>query len=170
MRNLLAALSLLLAVTANAQNWQRLEGQHSGVKHGMAVAVQDAGKWREIWSQHDASAPLPEVDFSRESVVVVFLGQTQTAGVKVQVVVQRDPIDANRLNVFYREVPGRAGFAAQVVCQPYAIVKVPRAAVIDVEKDAVMRAPEPAKAPAVKRDTRKMKALIEGLENAPSFD
>ena len=80
-------------------------------------------------------------------------------------------LDANRLNVFYREVSSsRSAFAAQVLCSPYAIVKVPRAAVIDVEKDGAMRAPESVKAPAVKRDTRKMKALIEGLENAPSFD
>lgn len=170
MKNLLAALALILAVSANAQNWERLEGQHSGVKESMAVAVQDPQKWAEIWARHDAATPAPEVDFTRESVVVVFLGRTQEAGVKVQVVVQQDPIDSGRLNVFYRQVPAKKGFSAQVVCEPFAIVKVPRAAVIDVEKDAAVKAPERLDAPAVKRDERKVKALIQSLEDAPKFD
>ena len=160
---------LLLAVSARAQNWERLEGQHSGVKETMAVAVQDAQKWAEIWHQHDAAAPIPEVDFSRESVVVVFLGEKRSAGVKVQVVVQKDPLDANRLNVFYREIVTRNGFAAAVICEPFAIVKVPRAATIDVERDAVVKAPERNGVPAAKRDDRKMKALLESLEH-PDFN
>jgi hypothetical protein len=170
MKNILAALALILAVSANAQSWDRLEGQHSGVKETMAVAVQDPQKWAEIWRQHDAQAPLPDVDFARENVVVVFLGQTQAAGTKVQVVVQQDPIDSGRINVFYREISGKKAFAAQVVCEPYTIVKVPRASTIDIEKDGVVKAPERVRAPAVKRDERKMKALIQGLEDAPAFD
>lgn len=170
MKKLLAALALVLAVSANAQSWERLEGQHSGVKQSMAVAVQDSSKWAEIWRQHDASAPLPEVDFARESVIVVFLGRTETAGVKVEVIVQQNPLDQTRLNVFYREISAKKGFTAQVVCEPYAIVKVPKAAKIDLEKDAVVKNPETIRAPANPRDTRKMKALIDTLSDAPKFD
>jgi hypothetical protein len=170
MKTLFSALALILAVSANAQSWERLEGQHSGVKETMAVAVQDAQKWTEIWRKHDAAAPVPEVDFARESVIVVFLGQKRTAGVTVTVVVQRDPLDSNRLNVFYREVSAaRNGFAAQVECEPFTIIKVPRAATIDVEKDAVVKAPERNRMPAAKRDERKMKALLESLEK-PDFN
>jgi hypothetical protein len=172
MKNMLAALALILAVNANAQqqSWQRLEGQHSGVKQTLAVAVQDSAKWHEIWREHDASAPVPEVDFTKQSVVVVFLGQTQTAGVKVTVVVQQDPLDSNRLNVFYRQTAVKKGFAAQVQCEPYAMVKVPRAATIDVEADGVMGVPERAAAPVLaKHDDTKVHALINSMET-PSFD
>ncbi|MFI5347187.1 MAG: hypothetical protein ACHQ51_12510 [Elusimicrobiota bacterium] len=169
MKNILSALALILAVSANAQSWERLEGQHSGVKDTMAVAVQDPQKWAEIWHRHDAQAPVPEVDFSKESVVVVFAGRTQTAGVTITVTVQKDPLDDNRLNVFYRETVTSKAFSAQVQCEPFAIVKIPRAAVIDVEKDGVVKAPEHIRAPAAKRDERKMKALIESLE-VPNFD
>ena len=142
MKTILAALALILTVSAHAQSWERIEGQHSGVKETMAVAVQDSGKWAEIWRRHNASAPAPVVDFSKENVIVVFLGQTQTAGVKVQLVVQQDPIDTNRVNVFYRQTAANKGFAAQVQCEPFAMVKIPRAALIHVETDAVVTIPE----------------------------
>lgn len=174
MKNLLAATALLLAVNASAQvktaqAW--LEGQHSGVTAPMAVAVQDPQQWEEIWKQHAGSEPAPEVDFSQTSVVVVFLGQTETAGVKVTVVVQQDPIDSTRLNVFYRRTVTKKGMSAQVECQPYAMVKVPHAAVIDVEADAPMSTPERANAPAAKQaeSGKRVHALIDGL-SIPSFD
>lgn len=163
MKTTLAAIAMLLAVTANAGSWDRLEGSHSGIKQRLAVAVQDARAWESLWRQHEADKAVPQVDFSKESVVAVFLGERQTAGVKVEVVVQKDPIDAARLNVFYREVSGGKSFGAQVVCQPFAIVKVPRAAVIDVEKDGKVSIPENARAPQNPLDTRKMKALADGL-------
>lgn len=169
------ALILALAAPAFSQckTWDHLEGQHSGVKQSMAVAVQDPQKWAEVWRQHDASTPAPEVDFSKESVVAVFAGRTQTAGVKVTIVVQQDPLDSNRLNVFYRETGGnKAGFAAQVISEPYAIVKVPRAATIDIERDGQVRVPEKREAPAApKRDDRKVKALIDSIKvDTLSFD
>ena len=171
MKTLLAALALILAVNANAQTKSWLEGQHSGVKEPMAVAVQNLKEWSEIWRRHDASEPVPDVDFTKQSVVVVFLGETETAGVKVTVVVQRDPLDANRINVFYRRSETKNRVSAQVHCEPYAMVKVPRAAVIDVERDGgQVSIPERSNPPETpKRDERKLHILIKGLEN-PSFE
>ena len=176
MKNLLLAAALMTAaVSASAQVvasrvWDRLEGQHSGIKESTAVAVKDAQQWRELWSRHDSANPAPEVDFSKETVVVVVLGERQSAGSRVEIVVQKDPIDSNRLNVFYREVASaRKSFSAQVQCHPFAIVKVPKAETIDLERDGVMSIPERRSAPAQTLDTRKMRALTEKLES-PSFD
>lgn len=172
MKKLLAGLLLILAASARAQQAAPkpfLEGQHSGVKESKAVAVQDEAKWKEIWREHDASAPAPEIDFSKENVVVVFVGRTPTAGVKVTIVVQQDPLDPNRLNVFYRETIVKKGFSAQVQSEPYAMVKVPRAGTIDVEKDVPVSIPE--RRPGADRqpqyDDTRVKALIERM---PSFD
>ena len=171
MRNFLLAVMIAAGpAAASVQPWERLEGQHSGVKETLAVAVQDPQKWADIWRRHDASAPVPEVDFTKESVVVVFLGRTQAAGVKVELTVQQDAIDAFRLNVFYRKTVAKNTFAAQVLCEPYAIVKIRRAATIDVEKDADVEPPERGRAPKRVRDERKMKALILGLEGSSKFD
>lgn len=168
MKNLLAALALLiLAVNAGAQAQPKTlaEGQHSGVKEPMAVAVQDHQKWSEIWKLHAGAQPEPAVDFSANSVVVVFLGQTETTGVKVTVVVQQDPIDSSRLNVFYRRTVTKKGMSAQVECQPFAMVLVPRASVIDIEADAAVSIPERASAPSASQaDAKKrVKALLEGF-------
>jgi len=137
---------LLLAAAARAQiapaTWQRLEGEHSGITAPLAVAVRDQQKWTKIWREHDPADPVPPVDFTRENVVVVVLGERLTAGVTVSVVVQQDPLDASRLNVFYREIDSKKAFSADVICQPYAIVKVRRAAVIDIEPDGTMATPE----------------------------
>lgn len=173
MKTFLFVLALTLASSARAQqvvsNWQRLEGQHSGVKETMAVAVQDPQKWQEIWRRHDASAPVPKVDFDHETVIVVFVGERRTSGVTVQIVVQKDPIDSNRLNVFYSEVVTKKVFSAQVQCQPYAFVKVPKAATIDLEPNGRMSIPEAVPADAPQLDQRKMRALTDGIAN-PSFD
>jgi hypothetical protein len=168
-----AGLALILAAAvARAQDvpptWQRLDGQHSGITGPLAVAVQDAQEWSKIWREHDAAAPVPPVDFSCEDVVAVFLGDKRTAGVKVGIVVQKDPRDASRLNVFYREIDGAKGFAADVISQPYAIVKVPRAAVIDVEPDALVTAPERRGGPARSVEPGKIRALV--VLSSPSFD
>lgn len=170
MKILLTALALSLAAAARAQTWNRLEGQHSGVKENRAVVVRDQQQWRELWSRHDASTPAPEVDFSKENVVAVFGGETPTAGVKIQIVVQDDPIDSDRLNVFYRRtVVKKNGFSARVQCAPYAIVKVPAKKTIDLEADAKVSNPEKTLPPAPKRDERKAKALLDMI-GAPSFD
>jgi hypothetical protein len=173
-KNLLAALALILAVNARAQQQTKswLEGQHSGVKQPLAVAVQDPQKWSEIWRRHDASKPAPEVDFTQTSIVVVFLGQTETAGVKVTIVVQQDPIDSTRINVFYRRTANKKGFSAQVESEPYAMVKVPRAVTIDIEADAPVSIPERANVPAApKHDDKRVKALLESVKvESLSFD
>ena len=170
MKNLPSVLTLILAVNASAQTKPWLEGQHSGIKQPLAVAIQNPQKWGEIWRRHDASASVPEVDFAKQSVVAVFLGRTATAGVTVTLVVQRDPIDSDRLNVFYRRTAIKKDFSAQVQCEPYAMVKVPRAAVIDVEQDGRASIPERGNPPATsKREDGKVRALIEGLATR-SFD
>jgi hypothetical protein len=173
MKTFLFVLALTLASSARAQqvvsNWQRLDGQHSGVKEPMAVAVQDDQQWQQLWRRHDASAPAPKVDFTHEAVIVVFAGERQSAGVTVQIVVQKDPIDSNRLNVFYSEVVTKKVFSAQVQCQPYAFVKVPKVATIDLEPNGRMSIPDLAPADAPKLDERKMRALTDGIKD-PSFD
>jgi len=113
------------------------------------------------------------VDFTKQNVVVVFLGQTETAGVKVTIVVQQDPLDSSRINVFYRQTVIKKGFAAQVECQPYAMVKVPRTVTIDVEADAPVSIPEGKTTPpaAPKYDGTRVKALVDGIQAQPlSFD
>lgn len=175
MKTLLAVLALTLAVAARAQqdarqHWERIEGTSSGVTETRVVTIRDAAQWREIWRQHDSAEPAPAVDFENETVIAVFLGEQRTTSVSVRIVVQQDPIDPARLNVFYREVVTKKSMSATVICHPFAIIKVRRAEVIDIERDAPVKTPETANPPQpAKRDNAKVKALLRGLEN-PRFD
>ena len=168
-----AVAALLLAVAASAQvvgKWDKLEGQHSRITELRTVAVSDAATWEKVWKEHDQNAPVPTVNFAEEGVVAVFLGEKQAAGVKVQIVVQNDMIDSNRLNVFYKEVRSTSkSFSAAVMCQPYAMVKVRKAAVVAFEADGRMSIPEKKAAPANPVNTTKFRALLESL-TVLSFD
>ena len=169
--SLAAILALVLSVAASAQvggPWSKLEGQHSLISERRALAVSDEAAWEKVWKEHDAYAPVPVVDFDKENVVAIFLGQTPNAGVKIEIVVQDDMIDSNRLNVFYKEVrPKTKTFAASVICQPYAMVKVPKAKVVSIEVNGRMSTPEKTQAPKNPRDDSKVRVLLESI---PSFD
>ncbi|MBI5246787.1 MAG: hypothetical protein HY923_06365 [Elusimicrobia bacterium] len=166
----LAVAALLLAVSASAQvKWEKIEGQHSGIRERRAVAVTEKAAWEKMWREHNSAAPVPAVDFAAESVVAVFLGQTRSAGTKVDVVVQEDALDKSRLNVFYKEVRSGKNFAALIMCEPYAIVKVRKASKIAIETNGAVSIPEKAAAPVNPRDTTTVRMLLETL-SGPSFD
>ncbi len=166
-----ALAALLLSVAASAQvvgPWNKLEGQRSSIADRRTVAVSDKAAWEQVWKEHSADAPVPAVDFSKENVVAVFLGETKAAGVKIEIVVQDDMIDANRLNVFYKEIRTAAKpFAAQMICRPFAMVKVRKAAIVSFEVNGRVSIPENMKAPKNPRDDSKVRAMLEAL---PSFD
>lgn len=166
-----AIAALLLSVAASAQDggkWEKLEGQHSRIATLRTVAVSDAASWEKVWKEHSADAPVPAVDFSKESVVAVFLGEKTTAGVKVEIVVQQDPIDSGRLNVFYKEVsPKTKGFAASVICRPYAMVKVAKAKTVAFEANGRVTVPEKLDAGMNPHDATKVRILLDSLA---SFD
>ncbi|MDD5302132.1 MAG: hypothetical protein PHS14_03400 [Elusimicrobia bacterium] len=166
-----AIAALLLSVAASAQvvgSWSTLEGQNSRIAERRTVAVSDKAAWEKVWKEHSAEAPAPAVNFNEESVVAVFLGETKAAGVKIEIVVQNDMIDSNRLNVFYKEVRSASkSFAAQVICHPFAMVKVRKASVVSFEVNGRMSIPENRQAPKNPRDDAKVRALLEAL---PSFD
>jgi hypothetical protein len=162
----LAVLLLVGAVRAES-SWERLEGEHSGITQPLIAAVKDQATWASIWRRHDADDPVPAVDFRTENVVVVFLGEKRAAGAKVRVIVQQDMLDADRLNVFYKEIDAKKPFVADVLCQPFAIVKVKRAAVIDLEPDGAMSIPEHTPPPERRMDAAKFHALQSA---PPNFD
>ncbi|HEX4346381.1 MAG TPA: protease complex subunit PrcB family protein, partial [Vicinamibacterales bacterium] len=78
-----------------------------------------------IWKQHAPALPAPDVDFSREMVVGVFLGSRNSAGYSVEIVsVEKD---AGGLVVRYREsAPGRRTLSEQIITSPSHLVAVPK--------------------------------------------
>lgn len=178
---ILAAATLLAAASAQAQSFEKnpIQGQSSAIREQRTVVVRTEQEWKSLWVQHSGTEQAPAVDFSREMVVGVFLGERRTAGYKVAVVIQPDPMDSNKIVVFYREiVPAKSGFAAEVVSRPYVLVKVKIRKTVSFEVDQRCSVPEGEgrkTAPkAITPDGKvRMDKVVEGLGafgDAPSFD
>jgi hypothetical protein len=125
MINLLAVLvaALLQGVVPPARSLDK--GSTSDVAAARQVTIRDRDAWMALWRVHGSSRPLPDVDFSREMVVGVFLGSRPTAGFAVEIVGYREVGDA--VVVQYRETaPAPDAITAQVIVSPYHLVAIPK--------------------------------------------
>ena len=101
----------------------------SGIGFSFTVVVRDSTEWARLWRDHDSrihpTRPLPHVDFGRDIVVAIFLGQRpdRCHEVRVERVLV---IDDNRIIVRYRELVAPAGTpCAQGLSWPATIVRIP---------------------------------------------
>jgi len=91
--------------------------------------IQKENEWTALWQQHKSEQstqpPLPTVDFTRESVIVVFIGGRSNGGFYTKITgIMRD---VNRLVVIYQEViAGSYCTANAIVTQPYHIIRLKR--------------------------------------------
>jgi hypothetical protein len=110
------------------------KGTMSGLSAARQVTVSDRDAWAALWREHAPARPLPEVDFSREVVVGIFLGTRSSAGFTVEIVGRRE--DGERTIVQYRETtPPPGSITAQVIVSPYHLAALPkRAGAITFEK------------------------------------
>ena len=97
----------------------------SAIDEPRQVTVRSAAEWGALWTENGASAPLPAVDFSRETVVGVFLGTPRSAGYGVQIV--RAVGNGGALIVEYVETaPSRDIINAQILTAPYHLAAIPK--------------------------------------------
>lgn len=145
-KTILMALMVLPSFASAASAWDKIAGQSAGIKEKLCVVVRTQQEWGALWIKHNhgRAAGKPAVDFTKEMVVAVFLGERRSGGYKVEVKLMADPLEPKtRIVVFYREVPpAGASFAVQMVTQPYVMVKVPHKAKVDFEEDVAMSIPE----------------------------
>jgi hypothetical protein len=103
------------------------KGYRSGVREPLQVVIRNQAEWNAFWQRHSATdtnpAPAPIVDFDREMVVGIFLGEKPTGGYEVEIVwgERRD----SSLYFYYREASPRPGaMVTQALTQPFYLVKV----------------------------------------------
>lgn len=142
MKIALTLLALLtLALPARAQE-MRLAGQRSEIKDARMVVARTAEEFQALWKQHNPAQAAPAVDFDKQIVVAVFLGERRTGGTKVELTLMNDPLDSTKLVVFYKEVaPQRSSFSTQVVSSPFEIRAVSKSyAAVTFERNLRARA------------------------------
>ncbi|HEY4216509.1 MAG TPA: hypothetical protein VGM67_05195 [Gemmatimonadaceae bacterium] len=96
---------------------------------GVRLAVLDTADWAAIWKRvvgNSSTAPLPAVDFSREMLLVVGMGQAPCMGYQINIdTVFRDKSSRIYAVVRERHHGSRCGCLNEVV-SPVDVIKVPR--------------------------------------------
>ena len=103
-------------------------GTRSAVRDSLQTVARTQSDWSALWQRHtsnESSPPaLPVLDFSKEIVVAVFLGEKPTGGHGIEItrVFRTD----HSLVVWYHEKspPSRA-LTTQALTQPFHIVRIP---------------------------------------------
>ena len=103
------------------------KGYHSGYANNAYYVINDAGEWADVWNQHTQlmlpEKPPPEVDFSKSTIIAVFMGECSTGGyeIEVQEIIDTGPSVVVKVEKTY---PGKRCIVIEVLSQPYHMVKV----------------------------------------------
>jgi protease stability complex PrcB-like protein len=104
-----------------------LRGQRSAIGEPLQIVVRTQAEWDGLWHRHYSGAnnppPSPRIDFDRDLVIGIFLGQKPTGGYDVEITrVERSD---SSLYVYYGEKsPPPNAMVTQALTQPFDIVRV----------------------------------------------
>jgi hypothetical protein len=108
---------------------------NSGISDRLRMVIRDREAWLDVWKRihspgptHGPSStvpPLPEIDFSREMLIVVTSGARPTGGYGIIVDAAYERHD--QFEIVVRTIsPGKGCFVTQAVTQPVDIVRLPK--------------------------------------------
>jgi hypothetical protein len=101
------------------------KGDASEQQTARQVTIRTAAEWKALWKDHAPTGKLPDVDFTKNMVVGIFLGTKPSTGHEVEIVAAR--VEEKDLVVEYvQKQPGRGTMAAQILTQPYHLVSLPK--------------------------------------------
>src|SRR5262245_58513804 len=120
----LALLATLAAGATRADEALRLiaKGAQSGVARPGERVVRTAEEWQKLWQEHTAGIQprpaLPKVDFNREMVLAVFMGEQQTGGYSIEIAAVK-PGERELTAQVRRTSPPAGAITAQVITHPF---------------------------------------------------
>jgi len=103
------------------------KGDRSGIRGPLQTVIRNQDEWKAFWKRHsfiDTNPALaPIIDFEREMVVGIFLGEKHTGGYEVEIV--RAERSDSALYFYYREKsPPPGAIVTQALTQPFHLVKL----------------------------------------------
>jgi hypothetical protein len=106
-----------------------VKGYSSGVRESLQIVARNQAEWDALWKRHVSTeinpAPTPAINFDKEIVIGVFLGEKPTGGYDVEII--RVEQSDGEMVIHYREkspLPG--GIVTQALTQPFHIIQVVR--------------------------------------------
>jgi hypothetical protein len=105
------------------------KGAFSGIQDFKQEVIKDKATWEQLWAAHLGHARgatnLPLVDFSKEMVVAVTMGQQHTAGYAIEIS-RIEPAGTNLAISVTRSLPAPGSMALQVLTAPFHFAAVAR--------------------------------------------
>ena len=129
----LATLFFLGCVTAGPSETLPIrtvaKGAFSGLTEAKEQIIKNQKEWQEVWPKLSArlrdGAKVPEVDFAKEMLVLVSMGEQRTGGYNIEISKVEISEDKLKVHVNRRE-PASGGFNLQVLTAPFHVVAVPK--------------------------------------------
>lgn len=130
---------IMTGVSAQAQGPRTIEkGDQSNIDTAKQVIVRTEAEWTQLWRQHAPDRPQPPIDFSKETVIGLFMGSRPNAGYSTAVVSATE--GGGALIVRYTETtPARGAITAQILTFPFHLVAIPKATATNVKFEKVER-------------------------------
>ena len=114
-----------------------LGGQHSGIRTQQLRLARTEAEWLALWREHSSlqlpGPQLPQIDFEKQMVVAIFLGERRTSGFGIQLETLRaqaaSPGQPAALQALARETrPDPDSLQMQVISAPFQMLLAPRTA------------------------------------------
>jgi len=103
--------------------------QFSGFRQPARLVIQDdaawAAAWQTMWERHGSPPPRPEVDFTRDMIILAALGEQVSGGFGVRVDAATRNAEAVTVLV-KRVVPAPPCLVVTVLTQPVDVARLPR--------------------------------------------
>lgn len=100
------------------------KGYQSAVREPMQIIARNKAEWKALWDKHGAAeSKPPAVDFRREIVIAVFLGEKPTGGHEIAIT-DVEQIDGKLVVSYVGKGPPPGGLVTQAFTQPFHIVRV----------------------------------------------
>jgi hypothetical protein len=105
------------------------KGAFSGIQEPKQIVVTNATQWAELWQKHsvkrEPKPQAPEIDFSKQTVLFVSLGEKRTGGYGVEIADVKKDNGKTEVTVKTKS-PKPGGFQIQAITAPFVIVAIPK--------------------------------------------
>jgi hypothetical protein len=106
-----------------------VKGSRSGIREPLQIVVRSQTEWDTLWKRHVSTEtnppPPPAIDFNKQIIIGVFLGEKPTGGYDVEII--RAEQTNGTLVIHYREKnPPPGGIVIQSLTQPFHIIRAAR--------------------------------------------
>ena len=103
------------------------KGHRSGIREPLQTVIRNQDEWNPIWKRHSSidtnPSIAPIIDFNREMVVGVFLGEKRMGGYEVEIV-RAERRDSSLYFYYQEKSPPPGAMITQVLTQPFHLVRV----------------------------------------------